>query len=344
MDIKKVKDIPFFYIMGVPRSGTSLLRTLFDAHPNVVIPMECMVIKDLYGKYKNITHWDSNKISKLYKDLSGLYQIDNWTIDKEKVKTDLLRCEGANSFQDLIKVVYLNYVSFFRKSDILYIGDKNPSYASSPEYMMKIFPDAKIIHIIRDYRDNLISYREVGFGPPFDASIVYEWKRSYTKMMKLKQQLPESQIKTIRYEDIAFNPEQSMQDLCAFLSIPYHPEVFKFYEKKDQAYQNYPPEKIKRFERWHKNLIKPIHTYRINMWKEKMSAHTNRLADVVAGECAEQAGYEKKYKKHNIQTGIFAFMGIFYKNIWYFAQTIFFVLPPAVRVFIKQKIKYLKFV
>ncbi len=36
----KVKSLPFFFIIGRPRSGTTLLRTLFDVHPNVIIPLE----------------------------------------------------------------------------------------------------------------------------------------------------------------------------------------------------------------------------------------------------------------------------------------------------------------
>lgn len=46
-----IADTPFIFIVGRPRSGTTLLRTLYDAHPNVNIPPECQFVVNLYGKY-----------------------------------------------------------------------------------------------------------------------------------------------------------------------------------------------------------------------------------------------------------------------------------------------------
>ena len=40
IDINKIKELPIFFIVGSPRSGTTMLRTIFDAHPNVSIPLE----------------------------------------------------------------------------------------------------------------------------------------------------------------------------------------------------------------------------------------------------------------------------------------------------------------
>ena len=76
-----LNNIPFLFIVGRPRSGTTLLRTLFDAHSNVVIPPECQFVVNLYGKYgkKHIGQKrTSNTFFRIYKHSSALIH-GNWT-------------------------------------------------------------------------------------------------------------------------------------------------------------------------------------------------------------------------------------------------------------------------
>ena len=54
--------VPFFFILGRPRSGTTLLKTLFDAHPNVKIPPELPIFLPLYQKFKHVKTWDREHI------------------------------------------------------------------------------------------------------------------------------------------------------------------------------------------------------------------------------------------------------------------------------------------
>ncbi len=58
----KQKGIPIFFVVGRPRSGTTLLRTLFDAHPNVLVPPECQFIINLYPKYGKVTNWSKKNL------------------------------------------------------------------------------------------------------------------------------------------------------------------------------------------------------------------------------------------------------------------------------------------
>ena len=53
---------PFFFILGRPRSGTTLLKALFDAHPNVKIPPELPIFLPLYQKFRHVKKWDRQNI------------------------------------------------------------------------------------------------------------------------------------------------------------------------------------------------------------------------------------------------------------------------------------------
>jgi hypothetical protein len=62
MNLHANDRIPFFFILGRPRSGTTLIRTLFDAHPNVKIPPEFPFIPLLARRFRNVKEWDARFI------------------------------------------------------------------------------------------------------------------------------------------------------------------------------------------------------------------------------------------------------------------------------------------
>ncbi len=59
LSIEKVRDIPMFFILGRPRTGSTLLRTLFDAHPNVIIPQEWPMLLLLHFQFGKVKCWDA---------------------------------------------------------------------------------------------------------------------------------------------------------------------------------------------------------------------------------------------------------------------------------------------
>ncbi|MCF8232714.1 MAG: sulfotransferase, partial [Bacteroidales bacterium] len=221
---KTLSDIPFFFIIGRPRSGTYLLRSLFDAHPNVIIPTECPMIVNLYPKYGKVKNWNKKLLNAFAEDVFLHKDFQKWKIDRQRVRQKILSLEGEVSFQTLIKAVYSEYQSVFPKDEILLFGDKNPVYSTNTEKVMKAFPEARYIHLTRDYRDNLASIQKVDFEAPYPPLIAYRWRFSAKKIHRLKKQYPRH-FYSLRYEDLVSAPEKNMQQLCDFLGIPYKASV-----------------------------------------------------------------------------------------------------------------------
>lgn len=306
-------QIPFFFILGRPRTGTTLLRSLLDAHPNVMIPWECQFVLNLYPKYGSLEFWNPETLEHFYTDLLDQWQFRTWNLDHEKLKTDLMACEGQISYASLCQVVYLNQISFYPKQTILMIGDKNPGYSIYPDRLKKIYPDAKFIYILRDYRDNFHSIKNVDFELPIVSVVVYKWKYFYKQALLASKKYPDS-FAFVRYEDLVSEPETRFREICEFLSIPYVPECFDFYKMKNKAEETYPVVILKKH---HKSLFNPVNTSRIGLWKKSMSGRQVKIADFVAGKYAEQAGYERKYKGFSLWTGLVALPGICYARFLY---------------------------
>jgi hypothetical protein len=312
-EMEQQQQIPFFFIIGRPRTGTTLLRSLFDAHPNVQIPWECQFILNLYPRYGKVSTWTKETLEAFYRDLLEQWQFSAWNIDHEKLHADLMACEGNITYRNICQVVYLNHISFYPKENIRLIGDKNHGYTIYTKRLQKIFPDAKFLYILRDYRDNYESVKNVDFEIPIVSLVVYKWKYFYRKALKASLQNPDA-FYFVRYEDLVKDPVPELMKICDFLDIQYVPEVFDFYKKKNEAEEKYPTDILKKH---HQSLFNPVNTSRIGRWEKSLTARQVRIADLVAGKWAGKAGYRRKYAGFNLWTAILALPGICYAKFLY---------------------------
>ena len=308
------KDIPLFFIIGRPRTGTTLLRLLVEAHPNVIIPPESPIILSLYKKYQHKEFWTEQDLEALLRDVQKQQYFNAWLIKEEKLRSEIMKCKGECTFFDIIKKIYLTYPSMFSKEDIKLIGDKNPVYALYIKRMHQLYPDSKFIYISRDYRDNYLSLIRVNFEIPLVPLVVFRWKFAYLQFKKLWKRNPDT-FYFLRYEDLASNPEEEIKKVYAFLGIEYKQEVFDFYKKEKEMKEAYG--NSRELLDIHRSLLNPVNTSRINTWKEKMSDKQIRMADLVAGRTAEECGYERKFKKFNFLTYLQTVPLVVYGKIMY---------------------------
>jgi len=288
------KSIPFFFIIGRPRSGTTLLRTLFDAHPNVIIPLESQIIKLLYEKYGNKKSWDESQLRTLLEDIKKEWKFDTWNVDEERLEKDILDCVGETPLKQIIRVIYRNYISHFEKKEILLFGDKNPEYSLYIDILIKNFPEAKYIYITRDYRDQILSYMKFDFSYPIIPLIAYRWKKSVQKVLKVQKKNTVSFF-TVRYEDLVETPAKYMEEACHFLGIDFDPSILDFHKSAWENFGTKAQQELK--QKYHKDLFRPIDKKSVGLWKTKMKTNDIKVADMIVGKYAEICGYSRNNKK-----------------------------------------------
>ncbi len=306
--------LPLFFIIGRPRSGTTLLRMLFEAHPQVIVPPESPFIVFLYKKYGRITQWDEATITAFCDDVMAQRYFSKWGIEHGHLLELLLQEKGECTYQHMVKKVCLAYQSVYPKSDLVLIGDKNPAYALYINRAHQIFPEAKIIYITRDYRDNYLSLTRVNFEVPVVPLVVYRWKFALKKALKLRNKNP-GLIYMLRYEDLATNPEPHLRAMCDFLGLPFDASVLSFYKKKDEVEHAY--ESSGELKTIHRSLLKPISTDSLDRWKEEMTPKQIRMADLVAGKLAEKTGYKREYRGFNLWLYLKISPLLLYANLMY---------------------------
>ena len=336
---------PSFFILGRPRSGTTLLRVLFDAHPNVRIPPELPVFLMLYKKYEHVRNWDRDArlsfIDHVFQPtVFNLRRIENLKIDRAAFTEALLKMEGTITITDLLMKINEHAYSMFPKAELMMVGDKNPVYSIFTRRLLKIFPESKFIFIIRDYRDNFVSLRnlkDVHMEAPVLALQVARWRRITKTFIECKEKYPD-RISLIRYEYLVTDPEGCMIDLCGFLGIPYRPEVFEFYRKKDEFISTFADPRVIKI---HQSLLNPITTSRIGMWKSGMTGDEIVMADQLAGDQAHLLGYTSEQRDKSLAISARALPWIIYTRILFGVMNLSARMPYTINRYLAVNVSRL---
>ena len=285
MTIDQINNIPFVFVVGRGRSGTTLLQNIIDANSHAVLARESKIIIHLKQKYSYIKSFTPKIIDELITDLykDRFFELF-WKVDAKKLAADLKSYPSEKlSFSIVCKIIYLHYTSFFEKDEILLIGDKNPAYSVFIPELLEVFPDAKFIHIIRDYRDNVVSNSKA-FGEKSLGYLAYGWLIFNQKIDEIKHQRP-NKFYTLRYEDLVETPEKITKEICQFLGLTFQENMITI----DKSIKKLPINLPKN----HRNLLQPINTSQVGKFEQSIPVNKLELIDYICGEYAEKYNYIK---------------------------------------------------
>ncbi len=296
-EIKQIGHIPMNFLIGKERSGTTLLQIILNAHPNIAAPPESRFIMLLYSRYGKVTKWTERTIHNFYNDLLKEKAYKNfWGNHNKTLLASLLEAKEIATFSLLCKIIFyheclndpLGHSS--PRIEIRMFFDKNPVYSYFLPELKKIFPEAKYIHLVRDYRANIASHRRV-FVIKQSADISYRWLKMNMEIEKAKAENKEHYF-TLKYEDLVTDPSKSMQQLCGFLGIPFYEKMAL--EHSQGIYSSYSKNIKPRFRSIHDKIFRPISPSFIDEWKRKLTDADILQAEKIAGEHGEKMyGYTR---------------------------------------------------
>lgn len=232
---------PPLFIIGNPRSGTTLLRLIINAHSHFCVPPECGFIQWLYSTYSGWTkaHIKSpERVDQFLTDLANCRKIETWHLDVPELKIRI-QTSQPSSYAELCDTVLAQYIAQEKPKAIRW-GDKNNYYIQHTNTLRHIFPESRFLCIVRDGRDVACSYRELiqrankssAYYPnlPSDISeIAFEWTTNNTVIQKL---IDSKKATWVRYEDLVETPEKAIRTICSSLNIPYKPKMLAFHTEK----------------------------------------------------------------------------------------------------------------
>jgi hypothetical protein len=280
------KYINPFFILGNPRSGTSLFRLMLNSHPNMIVPPESGFLQWWYKKYKDWNLNDSKNQSKIQSyvtDLLSSKKIEDWQLDKKELM-QLISTKKPTNYAELSSLIYYKYRNN-SDTNIKIVGDKNNYYIHHLGILNSIYPNAKYIHLIRDGRDVACSYKKLKqlksnslYKPTLVDSIediANEWCENIARIDSFLGNKPCLKIK---YEDLIADPEAVLKEVCSFLNINYHERMLSYYDSNLN-------DEPKATRDWKMKTFEPIDKNNSNKYKDilnlKEIENFNKIAKTI---------------------------------------------------------------
>lgn len=325
------------FIVGMGRSGTTLLTTMLNTNKQVVAcpENEFVLFTEPYFKqadfsnekivdeFVNLFHYSFSKTISFWKPTADL---------KEKI----LQLEDK-TFSSICKQVYLCYPFAKDKQDsVTCIIDKNPIYSLYMNKLHQLFPNAKYIVLTRDYRDNCASRKKVSGKKDSIYVLANSWNYFYNCIFKSIKKNNLNYIQ-LRYEDIVTNSTESLSKLCTFLNITFSKDMLQFQElskeMKHYVKQNLSPNEQEKLNHMHHNLENEISKNRVASYMQELSAKEIEYLDIACLQFAKQFNYTSYNSKTlNWHDQFWNQMSIFKIKLYYNLHPLLSYLPLKWRI------------
>lgn len=279
------------FVIGSPRSGTTLLRLMLDAHSDMAIPPET-------GFFMSEKIFSDDR-EKFFSEITTYpSESPNWGdfhVSKEHFHAEIKKLRIFNPAEGL-RAFYRVYAERFSKKRW---GDKTPLHGLHMRKIQDILPEARFIHIIRDGRDAAVSLRKQWFSPGYDIEVqAGYWRNNILTMHEEGRQT--LHYLEIRYEDLVNQPEDVLKKICVFLEMDFQNEMLRYYEKSPARIQEHLARYrmngsviVSQTDRYHQQIstTKPLDASLIGRWKDLLSKEEIHNFDVAAGDVLREYGY-----------------------------------------------------
>ena len=282
-------------VVGSPRSGTTLLRLMLDAHSQLAIPPETgflTIAGNIRGKGDKLRE-------NFYHALVNYGEPSPSWADFEISKSDFwsaLTTITPFNVSDGCRTFYRLYANRLGKPRF---GDKTPIYCKHLTTIRRVLPEARFIHIIRDGRDAALSLRQMWFSPGWEIETQASfWRDCIVSARSAGVGRPD--YLEIRYEDLILNTRETLERVCAHVNLEFEDRMLSYHERA--------PERLKEHKgrlladgtsltqeqrlRQQQRTTKPLDATCVFAWKQTMDHEERKRFQRVAGDVLEDLGYE----------------------------------------------------
>jgi Sulfotransferase family len=270
-------DLPFF-IVGCPRSGTTLLRWMLEEHPRLAIPPESHWVVDLVSWD---APWTPARQEGALREILSHRKYRHWWLTDERVKCTVAR-RRPSSYAELVTSIY---TAFAEREGKLRWGDKTPENVRQMDLLAGLFPDATFIHIIRDGREVAASLAEQAWSRGGVVNGARWWCECVSAGRAAGARLDPERYFELRLENLAHEPEENLRQVCSVLGETYDAKLLQY------------PRRIFETEPWrtedrrsHRHLDKPP-TPGLRDWTTDLSRRQQNTVQKICAPLLEELGY-----------------------------------------------------
>jgi hypothetical protein len=268
------------FIGGCERSGTTLLGAMLGAHSACICTPESHFKIRMLRSHRNRGELDPLTI---LRTLETNWRFKLWGLDLDF--NSISESELSNSYQGLLAWLVKRYAEKHGKATASIWIDHTPENTKYAATLSELFPQAKMIHIVRDGRAVAASVMPLDWGPNTIIETAPWWMKRVAYGLAAESTLEKNRIMRVKYEDLVQNPEMILKRLCTYLDIDYQPEMIKANGFRAPRYSL----------SQHTLIGKPPDATRATAWKKELIARQIEVFESLTYEFLVELGYSLRY-------------------------------------------------
>jgi hypothetical protein len=281
---------PAPFVVGVGRSGTTLLRLMLDAHPDVAIPAETHFLPKLL---KLREEGDALRAA-MHSVMTAESTWSDFGLPREQLAAAFARVSPF-TLSDGLRAFYGLYAAKFGKPRW---GEKTPFYGRRMPSIEAVLPEAHFVHVIRDGRDVALSLRPLWFSPGEQIEAqAHNW---LAKVSAIRANGKSSRhYLEVRYEDLVLDTEPVLRRVCDFIALRYDHRMLSYHQGAlgrlgeighEYRFKDLPISREARMG-LHAKALHPPDPARIGRWRSDLSTAEREIFISIAGGLLADLGY-----------------------------------------------------
>lgn len=203
---------------------------------------------------------------------------------------DLIRFEKQLNkdmvqYSELVEAIVIFFSDKIGKPKPIYWVDHTPANLKNASTLIKMFPNARMVHIIRDGRAVAASLLKVDWGPKTIPAAAHFWLEALAHSFSAESYLGKDIVKRVRYEDILKEPEGQLRDICEFCGIQFRHSMLEG-SSLNPAFLTLDQ---------HRLVGSAPTLSRSIAWKQELTQRQIEIFESIAGDVLNHIGYETIY-------------------------------------------------
>jgi len=285
------------FIVGCPRSGTTLLALMLNKSSSLNVTLESGFLPELERKSQDYGDFASAKERWYF--IRDLQNFDATSSTKAFDIFKISEHEAEEAIRNVAPVDYAGAADAIFKADAVKMGaerwaNKTPKYVLKIDKLAEMFPQGQFIHLVRDPRDVAASIVRAGWASTFREATQI-WIEHLKAGREARRNLSDHRYFEVRYEDLVLNPIEEVKEVRKWAKLKLGKESLGFYEKSEKKVQNE-----------HDDLFplinKPIDRSRAYAWHRELSDTNISDVEKISKKEMKEIGYSLTKKRLPLST------------------------------------------
>lgn len=269
------------FVAGCPRSGTTLLGAMLGSHSDCLATPESKFNLQVYRA--SIQSEAARDAATILEQIRDHWSFKIWDVDVDPAQ--LLQAGTHQPYGQVIHWLVSQYGKKVGKPSPAFWIDHTPETILHSAVLFALYPEARMIHLVRDGRAVAASVLKLDWGPNVIDLAAHWWVQWLAHGLAAEQHFGPQRVMRVRYEALVTNPQTVLSEICRFLEIDFQPDMVNGSGLHVPSYT----------AGQHQLVGAAPQARRIDAWQQELSPRRIEIFESIAGNLLACLDYEGKY-------------------------------------------------